>query len=251
MPDVLERRILGAFRMVSAITTNALDGDFTVDGGALDVMRNRSGVYVVRDAPGMHDLTLKSDVRGVTIPAQQQFELTVADRARAYLPRRFKLTLPRNITPASDADSVMNAFRVQMYPTSAAPTGPLWAVLRVSVVLPGDPPQGVCPWSLVVVKQKSDGKILKTGMADERGEALVAVDGLPLFTTNGGGGALISSGVDVDVFAFFDPDNRNRPKGYVPDPDDLIARQGTLKSNSQSLKIASGSTNKVPIAIAI
>ena len=160
MPDVLERRILGAFRMVSAITATSIDSDFALDAGELDVLRNRSGIYVVRDAPGMHELTLKSEVPGVTIPAQQQFELTVRDDSRVYLPRRFKLKLPRKIAPASDQDSVMNAVQVQLYPTSAAPTAQSWALLRVSVIKAGGASPIGLPWSLLEVKQKSDGTFI-------------------------------------------------------------------------------------------
>src|SRR5690349_23709536 len=99
MLDVSERRILGAFRMVSAVTETSVDRDFVVDAGKLKVVRNRSGVFVVRDAPGMHDLTAKSDVQEVALPPQQQFELMVKDDGFVYLPRRFKLTLPRKIAP--------------------------------------------------------------------------------------------------------------------------------------------------------
>src|SRR5271157_5611555 len=186
MPDVLERRILGAFRMVSAMTATSIDGDFALDTGELDVLRNRSGIYVVRDAPGMHELTLKSEALGVTIPAQQQFELTVRDDSRVYLPRRFKLNLPRKIAPASDPDSVMNAVPVQLYPTAAAPTTQSWALLRVSVIKAGGAANNGLPWSLVEVRQKSDGTLLKTGITDARGEALVAVLGLPARAANGG-----------------------------------------------------------------
>jgi hypothetical protein len=251
MPDVLERRILGAFRMVSAVTANAIDADLALDAGALDVMRNRSGIYVVRDAPGMHELTLHSDLQGVTIPPQQQFELTVRDKQRVYLPRRFKLNLPRKIAPVSDQDSVMNAVAVPLYPTAAASTSLSWALLRVSVIKAAAPTPLGLPWSLVEVKQKSDGSLLKTGMTDARGEALVAVVGLPARAANGSGGALLTSDVEVDVVAFFDPDNLGKPNDYVPDPDELLAKQGSMKSNSQSLKIASGRTNNITIEIAV
>jgi hypothetical protein len=251
MIDVSERRILGAFRMVSAITGTSIDSDFVVDAGKLDVLRNRSGVFLVRDAPGMRDLTFKSDVRGVTLPAQQQFELTVKDDDRVYLPRRFKLTLPRKIGPTTDPDSVFNAVIVQMYPTAAAPVAQSWALLRVSVIKAGDPARAGLPWSLVQVTRKSDNTVLKTGLSDARGEALVSVIGLPARSTNGGSGTLLSSEVDVDVTAFFDPANADKPQDFVPDPDDLIAKLGTMKSNSQPAKIASGRTNKVAIEIAV
>ena len=38
MPDVLERRILGAFRMVSAVTATSIDSDFARRCGGLDVL---------------------------------------------------------------------------------------------------------------------------------------------------------------------------------------------------------------------
>ena len=73
--------------------------------------------------------------------------------------------------------------------------------------------------------------VLKTGIADARGEALVAVVGLPARAANGEGGALLSSDVDVDVTAFFDPDILGKAKDFVPDPDELMAKLGAMKSN--------------------
>ena len=251
MPDVLERRILGAFRMVSAVTATSIESDFAVDAGALDVWRNRSGIYVVRDAPGMHALTLQSEPDMASIPAQQQFELKVSDRSQRYLPRRFKLTLPRKIAPPSDPESVMKAVPVALYPGGAAPVALTWAMLRVSVVKSGAAQRVGLPWSIVQVKQKSDGNVLKTGMSDARGEALIAVVGLPVRAAGGNGGALMTSDVDVEVTAFFDPENLNQPADFVPDPDELLAKLATLKSNTQGLKIASGRTSTVTMAIAV
>lgn len=281
MLDVNERRVLGAFRMVSATTGTSVDSDFVVDAGPLNVLRNRSGVFVVRDGPGMHDLTLKSDIEiGIAVlkpfnlsgkspapgasdsapapapgmPAataltQQEFALTISDRRSSYLPRRFKLKLPRKNVTASDPDSIFNAVKVQLYPAAAAQVAQSWAVVRVSVVKAGDPARTGLPWSLVQVKKKSDNTVLSTGMSDERGEALVSVVGLPALSANGGSGTLLSSDVDVDVAAFFDPANNS--KDFVPDPDELIAKLGTMKTASQPVKIASGRTNTVTIEIAI
>ena len=249
MLDVSERRILGAFRMVNATTGISVDSDFVVDAGPLNVLRNRSGVFVVRDGPGMRDLTYKADVQGVAIPGQQQFQLTVTDDRQDFLPRRFKLNLPRKIAPASDPDSVFNAVKVQVYPTAAGQVAQSWAVVRVSVVKAGDPARTGLPWSLVQVKKKSDGTVLSTGMSDARGEALVSVVGLPALSANGGSGTLLSSDVDVNVAAFFDPASGSTD--FVPDPDELIAKLGSMKTASQPAKIASGRTNTVTIEIAI
>lgn len=279
MLDVNERRILGAFRMVSATTGTSVDSDFAVDAGPLNVLRNRSGVFVVRDGPGMHDLTLRSDIEigiavlkpfnlsgkspapaaadsapapgmpATTAPTQQEFALTISDRRSSYLPRRFKLKLPRKNVTASDPDSIFNAVKVQLYPAAAAQVAQSWAVVRVSVVKAGDPARTGLPWSLVQVKKKSDNTVLSTGMSDERGEALVSVVGLPALSANGGSGTLLSSDVDVDVAAFFDP--ANSTQDFVPDPDELIAKLGTMKTASQAAKIASGRTNTVTIEIAI
>jgi hypothetical protein len=250
MPDVLERRILGAFRMVSALTTTSIESDFVVDAGLLDVWRNRSGFYVVRDAPGMHAFTLQSEPDMANIPAPKQFELRVSDRSHRYLPRRFKLTLPRKIAPLTDPESVMNAVPVALYPGATVSVGLTWATLRVSVVKSGNPQFGL-PWSMVQVKQKSDGTVLKTGMCDARGEGLIAVMGLPVRAASGNGGALLASDVDVEVLAFFDPDNLDPRADFVPDPDELLAKLTALKSSTQGLKIASGRTSTVTIAIAV
>lgn len=253
MHDRSDRRILGAFRMVSATTGTAVDTRLSLDTGQLEVIRNRSGVYVVRNAPGMSDFTTKFDLQGVTVPPQQSFELTVRDKDFVYLPRRFQLTIPRKIAAASDPDSVRNAVQVQMYPSAAAPAGPSWALLRVSVVKAGAAVRTPLPWTLLQVKQKSDGTLLKSGLADQRGEALIAVVGLAMRAPSNGGGGLLSSDVDVEVTAIFDPANSDKPKDYVPDPDDLLARMGSdaMKRGTQQVTITSGKSKTVTMEVAV
>jgi len=254
MHDRSDRRILGAFRMVSATTGTAVDTRLTVDTGELEVVRNRSGVYVVRNAPGMSDFTTRFDLQGVTVPDQQSFELTVRDNDRVYLPRRFQLKLPRKIAAAGDPDSVRNALQVQMYPGAAAPAGASWALLRVSVIKAGAPVRTPLPWTLLQVKQKSDGTLLKTGIADQRGESLIAIAGLAMRApSNGGGGGLLSSDVDVEVTAIFDPAHFDKPKDYVPDPDDLLARMGAaaMKRGTQQVTITSGKSKPVTMEVAV
>jgi hypothetical protein len=250
MRDYSDRRVLGAFRMVSTVTGTGIESNFTVEAEPLDIIRNRSGIYVVRDAPGMHGFTEKFDVQGVAAPGQQSFDVTVRDSDHNFLARRFQLQLPRKLAPVHDPDGI---FRVQMYPGPAAPVAAAWALLRVSVIKSGAATRAGLPWALVVVKQKSDGTVLKTGITDDRGEALVAVPGLTMRAAGNGGGALLSSDVAVEVSAIFDPAHLSKDKDYVPDPDDLIARMGTdgLKRNAQQVTISSGKSTTITIEVTV
>jgi hypothetical protein len=158
----------------------------------------------------------------------------VADVSSRYLARRASLDLPRDPAPAraDQPDSLFQPIAVRLYPASTVPVSPGWAVIRASVrrAPSGRPAAG----ALVRVLRVSDQAVLARGMSDERGEALVAVPGIPLTTFSTGEGPPLATEVDVTVQAIFDP-----AAAGAPDPDALEKRAG-LPATSSSHKLAAG-----------
>ncbi len=98
-------------------------------------------------------------------------------------------------------------------------------------------------------------KPIARGMADWRGEALVAVPGIPVTTWETGdteGGSPTTTAISVTLDILFDPVLNKIPdqtdfsilsdpnKGYIPNPDLLEAQWHNLPSGSISYQLASG-----------
>jgi hypothetical protein len=162
-------------------------------------------------------------------------EVTVRDPDGKYLARRTTLRLP--LDPDSQhvnaPGSLFTPVDVALYPSPVASTAPGWAIVRASVAVSGS----LAPLSgaLIRVLRGSDGTRLALGLSDGRGEALVAIPGIPVTTWDAGAGAVLASEIDATVQAVADP-----VAPAVPDPDDLEARQGSLPSSSSTVKLASG-----------
>jgi hypothetical protein len=95
----------------------------------------------------------------------------------------------------------------------------------------GDALSGV----LIRVLRTSDSVHLASGLSDPRGEALVAVPGIPVTTWDEGTEAVLTNEIGVILHAVHDPTG-----GQPPDPDDLEARHMTLLSSRTNVMLASG-----------
>ena len=73
-------------------------------------------------------------------------------------------------------------------------------------------------------------------MSDSRGDAMVAVAGIPTVVMGAGAGPVLGTGIDVSIEAIFDPAGP-----AIPDPDDIETRAATLRRVSSPDHIASGS----------
>jgi hypothetical protein len=93
--------------------------------------------------------------------------------------------------------------------------------------------------------------MLAMGLADNRGEALVPVLGIPITTWGETPGAVVATDIDVTLEVVFDPEVRriadtdalasgaDPNAGYMPDPDVLRQRPA---SASFVIRLASGQT---------
>lgn len=240
--EQVDRRILGAIRFVDSTTGLPITSALSVkSGGLLRFVRNLSAHYVIAGAPGLEAHTI-AFAKPPDSPAvgTLTFEISIDDPARKYLSRRHTLKLPRDPDPnkAGASDSLFRAAEVRLFPSSTAFTGVGWAVIRASVVRKGtdDPLNG----ALLRVTKKNgtladEAKPLGVGLTDKRGEALVAVPGIPVTTFGEGAGAVTTNEIDITIAAFFDPE-----ASAIPDPDDLEARRANLKSVTIDTQLGSG-----------
>lgn len=215
----VDRRVLGAFRCVDAVSKAHILEPMTVQSKQLDLRQNASNIWVVFDASGMHDLTTQFDVTSPW-PAPTSWEVSIRSSSRRYLARRADLKMPRKLAPTSDPDSVMVAQDVVMYPAPTASPLPNWALVRASVTRIGTT-VGL-PWAVLRVTRDSDQAELATGMSNENGDALLAIPGLGIAASQNGGGAVSEPTIDATVTAFWDPSISTQPKPWVPNPDLIL-----------------------------
>jgi hypothetical protein len=183
--------------------------------------------------------------------------LTVSDPGRRYLSRTTTLLLPRD--PAADAGPENSLFRpvvVPLFPSPSAVIEPGWAVVRATVRRPGSGSGTGLGGAYLRVRRASQpteaDPPLARGMADERGEALVPVTGVPVTNFDAeDGGPVLSPDIDAVLEAYFDAS-----AGNTPDPDALEARRLLPPSNPNALlkasvnvRLASGKAIVVPVVI--
>lgn len=238
--ELLDRRMLGAIRVVDAVTRLRIDADLRVSAPGVRIVRNRSGDYVMLEAASFDGYASTFD-RPAPPPALASVPVTVEvrDPARRYLARRTTLQLALDVDPAHagthDGTSVFDAVEVPLFRSPAAETLPGWAVIRATLADDDAPASrgGV----LLRVVRTSDDALLGSGMTDGRGEALVAVPDIPVTTFGSDSGPVLATSVTARVEVIADDD-----AGALPDPADLEARHGALLvRTSPDVTLASGS----------
>jgi hypothetical protein len=263
---MINERILGVIRFVDSVTRlpvntplhvraigmRAHGASETTTERQIDVKwtRTRSGAYALRAIPGLDGAD--PAVLAAT-PGAFDLDITVHDASGGYLPRRRTIRLPRD--PAleladddppelpSDLDpdqedtpgSLFHPIDVLLFPAPGMQVSPGWAAVRATIV--GSSPTTRLAGALVrVVREDEDDTThLGNGLSDERGEALVAVTGIPATSFNGDDGPVMSPGADVTLEIVFDP-NAATP----PDPFDLERRRASLLVRTRSLRLVPG-----------
>jgi len=266
--EPVDRRILGAFVCVDAITSSSIVNPVSVTAPQWSVKPNRSGTYIIFNGPNLY-LSTTQFVAGAW-PTQTSFEVTLQDPNGRYLPRRASvqtsLTVPA-IPPAppgatsnaaaiaalGQSGAVFNPQQVALYRAPSAGFGPNWAVIHASVNRAGTtPPQGL-PWAVLQVTRNSDNTVMVNGQADTSGEALLAVAGLTIETNPTGTGPVTLSTVAVTVTAYFDPTRLTPLPGWIPNPDDILNSlpNAALASASQTVQLGSGQELLMNFALSV
>jgi hypothetical protein len=268
--ELVDRRILGAFVCVDAISGSSVANPISATAPQWTLKPNRNGVYVIFNGPGLDRLTTQFLPSGAW-PGPVSFEVTLQDPNRRYLPRRANVQAPLKVpailpAPAGSASnpaavaalqdpaSVFDPQRVALYPAPSAPIGPNWGVIHASVTRSGMAPAQGLPWAVLQVTRNSDNAVLATGQADASGEALLAVLGLSVQPSTSGTGPVTVSTVAATVKAFFDPGVPiPPPPGWIPNPDDILSNLSNpaLKSSSVAVQLGSGLELSMSFAISV
>lgn len=260
----LEWRVLGALRPVDATTGATVRGPLRVAGDGARIVRNRSGLYVIHAWPPLaaHAAAFEAPP---PLPAagSERLALSLDDPAGRYLPRLAALALPRNPQGAG-ADSLFAAVAVALYPAATATLGTNWCALRVSLSdsASGDALGGAL-LRVLVSTQVGGPQVLARGLSDWRGEALVAVAGVPVTTWSEDADAVVATHVAATLEAVFDPATGTRTPlaavraGRAParlprvDPDALEADRATLPGAQAALELRAGATLSLNLGLAL
>ena len=258
--ELADRRVLGAVRFLDAATRLPVGTPLAVAADGLRLVRNRQGLYVLVEAPGLES-------HAASFPAAPphpavgglRVELTVHDPGGRYLPRSLALDLPRDPDPAhgDQETSLFRSVDVPLYPAPAASVAPGWAVIRATVVRAGS--RAPLAGALLRVVRTSDNAVLARAVSDWRepvqGEALVAVPGIPITTWGDGEPEepVLVNEVPVTLEAYFDPlfDPAAGPAGKPPDPDRMELLRLGLPSAKADLKLASGRSETKTLTVAV
>ncbi len=241
--ELVDRRVLGGFVFIDAITGSSIDVPLPVASAQLTLKVNRSGVYkAIFNGPGFNALT-NEFIQVTATPAAQNFEITVSDPSLNYLPRRAMIQAPQNLTAA------FTPLQVRLYPSSAAVVEPNWAVVRASVTSSAGAP---LPWTVIQVVM-SDNSVAATGVTDARGEALLAVIGLGIQVTSTATDPVTEATTAITVKAWFDPSVLTQQSGWVSNPDDILGNltNVSLKTGTQTGALGARQTLFAPITISV
>ncbi len=177
----IDHRVLGALDFIDATTGARIERPLQVRTDAR-VFRQRSGLLVIADAPGLREHTLAFEVApdepalgGVPV------QLVVSDPAGEYLATTVTIALPRNLDPKA-ADRVHLPLPVKLWRSGAAPVLPNWTVYQATLLIDGTE----TPLAGALVTLEAAGQTLQA-LTDALGQATLALVGQPLFTLAGGG----------------------------------------------------------------
>jgi len=256
----VESRVLGAFRCFDASTDGDIGPPLTLRAlnGPARFVRNRGGLYVVTSWSELatHESSFIDPPADPDV-GSRELTISIADPTGRYLPRRVRLRLPRDPDPANadDPESLFQPAQVPMYPAASATTGANWSVLRVTVLEAGsgDALGGA------LLRVRRNGEVIARGLSDGRGEALLALVGVPMLTFGEDDEAVMVDEITVTVEAVFDPTAGTRmpaaalaagARPPVPEVDpELLDEDDTLPETAQTLAVAARRSRSLTLTI--
>jgi len=246
--DPNDRRILCALRFVDAATRGTVSSNLRVSAEGAKIVRNLSNLYVItehRDASSYGATFELPEPPAAPVPpaiGALPIVLTIVDPSGRYLPRTATVRVPRDPDPAHAhlATSVFQPVSIELFPSPTMPLADGWATVRVSVRR-ADTKAGL-PFAFIRVLKADDDSVIGRAVADERGEALVAIPGIPVTMWNAAPDAAVTtSKVSAKLAACFDPAAFDATTNTFPDPRTLETAFDTFpRSLEVSLDLTSG-----------
>ncbi len=180
MIELIDRRVFGAIEFIDDLSETRVLDPLRIDAPGVQVLRNRSGFYVLREVDGQDAYTRAFDDPPAR-PARSELTLNVQDPAQRYLPQRVGLALPRWLPDGAeavdDADNALKPVTVRLAPAAGMPLQSAWAVLRLKVAISGSA-TGLAN-VLVEAQPALAGQPLRRSFTDRHGEALVVIVSAP------------------------------------------------------------------------
>lgn len=241
MPTVSERTFLAGVRFRDPATRHPITTPLRVASPGAIWFPNRSGVWVLQSAEGVHS----------ALPtASLTTRVEVSDPAGTYLPRAFELKLPRK--PADDKGDLFEILEVELPRSTVAPLRPGWAALRVHARLnaTASTPTG-SPLEGVLLHVSSDERPPAWALTDARGEAIVAIPGLPLFSV-GASDVVLEPQTRIRlriVYELPQTDLKTGRRRIVADPVSMFSRLSSLKSKLQTLTLEAGEQRSLTLTL--
>jgi len=230
----LDSRALAAVRFLDGETAQPVTGPLLVSGDGVRVVRNRSSLYALTEAPGFADYTSRFEAPPESAPAPVSLPLTVIDPSGRHLPRSFSLELPRDASkePEHPHLSVFTPVDVRLYLSPTARPAPGSAVVRLSLRDDQDAPLAhrvIRLQATVPDKPAIEG----LGLSDERGEVLLLVPRIPIIRWGQDEGeALVHTTFPATLASAIAPSVAGLPAPDMPAP--------TFTPLPQTLQVASG-----------
>ncbi len=260
--EPVDRRVLGALRLVDGTTHVPIDDGFQVSAQDAEIVRNRSGLYVIRRLASL-DAHASAFAAPPGDPAVGSVLLRIDIRHTGgrYLDRRVTLALPRDPDP-SRADAAASLFQpvtVAVYPGATAMVTGNWVDLRVTVR------GGAAADALggALLRVVAGGRVLARGLTDWRGEALVPVAGIPVTTWSTEPDAVVVTETAAALECVFDPaeglrtpvadvhEGRAPRLPPLPDPDRIDGARATLPQASVPIQLAAGRRLAVAVSLSL
>lgn len=250
MVERVDRRILGALRPVDAVTGAPVLHGLRISGQGITLQRTRSGAYAITAAEGLgaHVAAFAAPPGPPPAAGALPFVIEIEDPTERFLPRSATIALPRRWDPAGGIRELMEPILLPLAPAASRAAAPGWAVVEARVTEPGGAP---IRGALVEVMPAGGGARLAWGLTHARGEALVAVPGLPAFRTvvndpaDEADDEIVTAATSVTLRVTADP---SRP--WPVDPTRLEAGGGTLRRvTTAALNITPGQAIRAPVTL--
>lgn len=184
MIELIDRRVFGAIEFIDDLSEMRVLAPLHIDAPGVQVLRNRSGFYVLREVDGQEAYTRAFDDPPAR-PPRSALALSVQDPAQRYLPQRIGLALPRWLPEGAeavdDADNALKPVTVRLAPAAGMPLQTAWAVLRLKVAVSGSESATGLANVLVEAQPALPGFALRRSFTDRHGEALVVIVSAPPF----------------------------------------------------------------------